>query len=185
VTGASSVLVDSGRCSLVRPFWLALAVVCAVTDVAGAGCAGASTRYVLRGGEAYDTRTGLTWQRCSVGMTWNAHAGCLGQPALIGLKDALKAAEAAGPGWRVPGIKELHSLLDKRCGTPPVDVVAFPDLKVGKKDKEDGQDDDRIYWTTSKLGVAGLVYYVDFTTGDVDAHSQGFSLAVRLVRTDM
>jgi hypothetical protein len=167
---------------MMRRFWLALTVVCTVTDVANAACPGGVARYVLKGAEAYDSRTGLTWQRCSVGMTWNARARCAGQPARISLSDALKAAEAAGPGWRVPTVKELHSLLDRRCDAPPVDAAAFPDLKAGKKGNDDDQDGDRIYWTTSELGVAGLVYYVDFATGDVDAHSKGFSLAVRLVR---
>jgi hypothetical protein len=76
----------------------------------------------------------------------------------------------------------LYSLIDKQCGKPPVDVKVFPDLRSTGK-KELNSKEDRIYWTSSELGVAGLIYYVDFTTGDVDAHSKGFSLAVRLVRS--
>jgi hypothetical protein len=168
--------------SLDRLLLVVLAAACAVASVSAAPCPGGSKRYVLKGGEAYDTRTGLTWRRCSVGAAWNGRAGCAGRPALGGLNDALKSVEAAGPGWRVPTIKELFSLVDKRCGAPPVDVTAFPDLKAGKRDKEDDPEDDRLYWTTSVFEAAGLVYYVDFATGEVDAHSRGFSLAIRLVR---
>jgi len=62
------------------------------------------------------------------------------------------------------------------CGTPPIDVRVFPDVRVK-------EEDANLYWTTSKLGVAGLVYYVDLATGNADAHSRGFTLAVRLVRS--
>jgi hypothetical protein len=168
---------------MMRLFWPTLTVLCTVANVSSAACPDRITRYVLKGSQAYDTRTGLTWQRCSVGTTWNGRAGCTGDPAQIGLSDALKAAEAAGPGWRVPTVKELHGLLDRRCGSPPVDTAAFPDLRAAEKSKEGNQDGERIYWTASELGIAGLVYYVDFATGDVDAHTRGFSLAVRLVRT--
>lgn len=92
------------------------------------------------------------------------------------LQDAVKAAESAGPQWRVPTIKELYSILDPSCGPPPLDLTVFPDIRTGG-------EEENAYWTTSKVGAAGLVYYVDLATGDSDAHSRGFALAVRLVRT--
>jgi hypothetical protein len=31
---------------------------------------GMQRRFILDGGEAHDTKTSLTWKRCSLGMTW-------------------------------------------------------------------------------------------------------------------
>jgi hypothetical protein len=168
-----------------RSIGLAFLVICTVASVSDAACppqSKSASRFILKGSEVRDTRTGLTWQRCSVGMTWNDRQGCTGRQTLMGLKEALKAAETAGPGWRVPSINELYSLIDKQCGKPPVDAKVFPDLRSTGKE-ELNSEEDRIYWTSSELGVAGLTYYVDFTTGDVDAHSKGYSLAARLVRS--
>jgi hypothetical protein len=171
-----------------RSLGLAFLVICTVANVSDAACprqGKSASRFILKGSDARDTRTGLTWQRCSVGMTWNDRQGCTGQQTPMGLKEALKAAETAGSGWRVPSINELYSLIDKQCGKPPVDVKVFPDLRSNGKE-ELNSEEDKIYWTSSEssdLGIAGMIYYVDFTTGDVDVHSKGFSLAVRLVRS--
>src|SRR5215469_3930229 len=43
------------------------------------------TRFVLRGGEALDSKTGLVWQRCSLGMTWDGERGCQGERMSVGL----------------------------------------------------------------------------------------------------
>jgi hypothetical protein len=32
----------------------------------------ARTRYDIKGGEVFDKKSNLTWQRCSVGQTWKA-----------------------------------------------------------------------------------------------------------------
>jgi hypothetical protein len=163
-----------------RLFWFAFMLACLVPDVSMAVCARpeggtAPGRFLISDRDAYDSRTGLTWRRCSVGMTWKGE-NCTGERALMSLRDAMKAAERAGPGWRVPTIRELYSIVDAACGTPPLDLTVFPDIRA-----KDG--DENSYWTTSEVGAAGLVYYVDLATGDSDAHSRGFSLAVRLVRS--
>ena len=71
-----------------------------------AGCYGrtnarAQTRFVLRGDEAIDTKTGLIWQRCSLGMTWDGKHGCAGEVMSVGLDEADTKAQALG-NWRVP-----------------------------------------------------------------------------------
>lgn len=100
----------------------------------------------------------------------------------MSLKEAGKAAETAGSLWRLPTVTELTSLIDRQCGNPPTDLQAFPDLRAAGGEEENS-DNDRIYWTSSEAGIAGLIYFVDFNTGEVDAHSRGYSLAVRLVRS--
>jgi hypothetical protein len=145
-----------------------------------AGCygrteTGSQTRFVLRAGEALDTKTGLIWQRCSLGMRWDAKRGCLGEMMSVGLDDATKKTTELGGKWRVPSGPELESLIDRSCGTPVVDSSVFPDIK---KD-EDGEAN---YWTTNPVGMAGLYYFFDFMSGRADGHTRGFQLSVRPVK---
>jgi hypothetical protein len=145
-----------------------------------AGCYGqtetrSQTRFVLRGGEALDTKTGLIWQRCSLGMTWDSKHGCLGEVMSVGLDEAITQAKKLGGNWRVPSGPELESLIDRSCGGPVVDVSVFPDIT---KD-EDGAAD---YWTTNPVGTANLYYFFDFMSGQADGHTRGFQLSARLVR---
>ena len=137
---------------------------------------GAQQRFVLNGGEAFDGKTGLTWKRCSQGMTWDGKRGCAGAPAFASLDQAIKSAKAAGPQWRVPSGPELESIVDMSCGSPVVDKTVFPDITPD----EDGAAP---YWTTNAVGAANLVYFFDFMSGRADGHSRGFELAVRLVKT--
>jgi hypothetical protein len=133
------------------------------------------TRFVLRAGEALDTKTGLIWQRCSLGMIWDAARGCTGDMLAVGLDEAAKKARELGANWRVPSGPELESLIDRSCGSPIVDKSVFPDIKRD----EDGEAD---YWTTNPVGMADLYYFCDFMSGRWDGHTRGFGLSVRLVR---
>jgi Protein of unknown function (DUF1566) len=137
---------------------------------------GAQRRFVLNGGEAFDSKTGLSWRRCSVGTEWDGKRGCRGEKTFASLPVALKYAMAEGGQWRVPSGPELESIIDLSCGNSVVDRSVFPDIVAD----EDGAAD---YWTTSEVGAAGLVYFFDFVTGRADGHSRGYELAVRLVRT--
>jgi hypothetical protein len=137
---------------------------------------GSPRRFVLNGGEAFDTKTGLTWRRCSLGTEWDGKRGCRGEKTFASLPAAINAAKAEGSQWRVPSGPELESIIDVSCGSPVVNPSVFPDIVPD----EDGAAD---YWTTSDVGAAGLVYFFDFVTGRADGHSRGYELAVRLVRT--
>jgi hypothetical protein len=153
-----------------------------------AGCYGrtgarAQTRFVLRGGEAFDTRTGLIWQRCSLGMTWDGKRGCAGEMTPVSLDEAHAKAQSSahqesGGNWRVPSGPELESIIDRSCGSPVADMSVFPDIR---KD-EDGAAD---YSTASPVGTAGLYYFFDFMSGQADGHTRGFHMAVRLVRNQV
>jgi hypothetical protein len=161
---------------------LILAALLAVMPIckSTAGCYGRTderpqSRFVLHEGEALDTKTGLIWQRCSLGMTWDRKRGCVGALTPLDLKAAGEKAAALGGGWRVPSGPELESIIDRSCGIPVVDVSVFPDIKGDA----DGEAD---YWTTNRVGMANLYYFFDFMSGRADGHTRGFELAVRLVR---
>jgi hypothetical protein len=137
----------------------------------------AQKRFILKGDEAFDNKTGLTWKRCSLGTKSNGGHGCAGEKAFVTLDQALRSAEAVGDGWHVPSGPELESLIDVSCGNPVVDTSVFPDIRP---DDEGAAE----YWTTNEVGAANLIYYFDFMTGRADGHSRGFQLAVRLVKKE-
>ena len=132
-------------------------------------------RFVLKGDEAFDSKTGLTWKRCSLGTKMDSGRGCAGEKAFVNFDQALRSAKVESGGWHVPSGPELESLIDIRCGNPVVDVSVFPDIRPD----DDGTAE---YWTTNEVGAANLIYYFDFMTGRADGHSRGFQLAVRLVK---
>ena len=49
-------------------------------------------RYVLKGGEAYDKKTDLTWQRCSIGQRWKEGTGCVGVIKQLDWDESMKQA---------------------------------------------------------------------------------------------
>jgi hypothetical protein len=138
---------------------------------------GSQQRFVPSGGEAYDTKTGLTWQRCSLGTIWDGKQKCTGEPVYASLNSAIRMARDAGVEWRVPSGPELESIIDRSCGSPVVDTAVFPDIRPNPEGSAE-------YWTTNAVGAANLVYFFDFMTGQADGHSRGYHLAVRLVRTE-
>jgi hypothetical protein len=135
----------------------------------------AQKRFILKGDEAFDRKTGLTWKRCSLGTRADGAGRCVGEKAFVNLDQAMRSAKAEGDGWHVPSGPELESLIDTSCGSPVVDASVFPDIRAD----DDGNAE---YWTTNEVGAANLIYYFDFMTGRADGHSRGFQLAVRLVK---
>lgn len=163
--------------------WLGLALLAAAAIGANpsfAACydrdaTGHQSRFRLDGAEATDTRTGLRWQRCSLGSVWQGQDGCVGPAAVLGLDEALQLAAAQVGGWRLPTGPELQSLVDRDCGSPVVDATVFPDIRP----TEEGLAK---YWSTSPVGMLELYWNIDFADGTPDGNSRGIGLAVRLVR---
>jgi hypothetical protein len=54
----------------------------------------AQKRFILKGDEAIDNKTGLTWKRCSLGTKSNGGHGCAGEKAFVTLDQALRSAMA-------------------------------------------------------------------------------------------
>lgn len=133
-------------------------------------------RFVIQGGEVRDQKTGLIWQRCSVGLTWSAKAGCAGERAEVTFEAAQQAATQAGGAWRLPTLQELGSLVDSSCGRPAIDKRFFPDVTAST---DEGAEE---YWTSTPGGLDEMMYFVEFADGYSDIRSPGFSRNARLVR---
>jgi hypothetical protein len=75
-----------------------------------------------------DTVTGLEWQGCAAGVSGVDCAG-----SVWGMSWSYAQTYCAGldwggqsTGWRLPDIKELSSLVDRRKSSPAIDTAAFP-----------------------------------------------------------
>lgn len=87
------------------------------------------SRYEYRdnGAAVYDRKTGLTWQRCVVGMSWNG-SSCVGYPDESELMQFLSVQSLSQSGWRLPNVKELSSILKHNCLSNSVNQNVFPNL---------------------------------------------------------
>jgi len=142
-------------------------------------------------GTATDRLTGLTWQRCPVGFTWNdsgtpawtqddrcvAGAGTVTlawQAALQGAAALNQGGGAAGHAdWRLPNGKELASILEARCVSPSINDAIFPDTPAAP------------FLTASPVWGPSIftgVRTVDFATGYTSLVGPTGRAYVRLVR---
>lgn len=153
-------------------------VLAVCTTPAYASCiSGPSGQFILKGEVAEDSRSGLIWKRCAVGMSWSAdQQDCAGDPASLSLEAAQRAAKEAGAGWRVPGGAELDTLLLDTCDGPKIDTSAFPG--ISRSDFGEGAK----FWTSSEA-LPGMFYFFEFMNGYADMHSAGYGLSVLLVRS--
>lgn len=102
------------------------------------------SRYVVEGGVVEDTATRLSWQRepSSLAADWTAAT------------QACASLTLAGSGWRLPTLKELHTLVDETRALPAIDSAALPTGPTG------------FYWTSSNpKGFFDLAWTVGFERG--------------------
>jgi hypothetical protein len=121
-------------------------------------------RYPDRGDAlVHDVITGLTWQKTvPEAKTWS---------------EAMAFCPGLGPGWRLPSLTELQTIVDETKGGqrdgityPPIDEAAFPSTKAA------------YYWTSSpRAGAPDHAYYVAFIHGHADVDSTDM-LTLNLVR---
>lgn len=126
-----------------------------------------ASRYIVSGGEAYDTQSDLTWQRCSAGQSWTG-SGCAGSVDSFTFEEA---ESQVGGEWRLPTVDELRTLTSQAC-TPSVHPDVFPNMDTA----------NLWYWSGDELppNLAGTVYF------DGGAFFYGYKTAenaVRLVRS--
>lgn len=134
---------------------------------AGQAASTPSSRFLVKAGEVYDKKTGLTWQRCSVGQRWKAGLGCVGVILQMTWKEAQLRETAL---WRLPTRDELASLIATNCSNPAINETVFPDMELPKL----------WYWTSTESG--GSVLYVAFGGGSVRESGPSDLDAVRLVK---
>lgn len=134
------------------------------------------TEFRLTGsGTAIDTRTGLIWYRCSVGEFF--HDGeCRGVAKRFNWHQAAEAAgkfELAGyTDWRVPTVKELLSIVEKKCVNPSMNTFVFPTAQT------------EVYWTSEQNffnKFLGWGVYM-FNATDFGRHSKESEYLLLLVR---
>ena len=112
-------------------------------------------------GTVTDTSTGLVWQQETTGpMTW---------------KEALSYCKSLSLGghddWRMPGIKELISIIDYGRRNPAIDTTAFPDTLSSH------------YWSaTTYTDYASSAWCVNFKHGGVYDLYESYTYYVRAVR---
>lgn len=124
----------------------------------------ADPHLIINGDTVYDKKTGLTWQRCSVGMRWNADTNlCVGTQKEMTFDEAKRGWSN---GWRVPTKDELASLIGR------ANKEAFPDT---------WDRPNEIYWSSTP-GGATRGWAVFFYYGDTYSANRSYTYAVRGVR---
>lgn len=121
--------------------------------------------------------TGLIWQRCSLGQSWNG-SDCIGSADGFTWGDALAAAAqntfAGYNDWRLPNKNELASIVEHRCYQPAINNQQFPNTP------SDG------YWSSSPYAsTSSNAWAVFFEQGLIFSSHKDYSnhgTLVRLVR---
>ncbi len=127
-------------------------------------------------GTAYHKKTGLTWKRCAEGQAWNGST-CTGSSITYTWSQALQCGAttnctfAGQTGWRLPNLKELHSIVEQRNYSPAINGAVFP------------APPNTYFWSASPYAPgAGNAWDVNFVNGNGSAGNEGDGDAVRLVR---
>lgn len=130
-------------------------------------------------GTIYDTKTKLTWMRCSIGQTWkSADDSCSGAISKMTWEGALQTANPQNSrallgksDWRLPNIKELKSLVEFSCYASAINETLFPSIMVSD------------YWSSSvAIDDRNEAWRVGFYKGDGASRDRNSNYSVRLVR---
>lgn len=136
------------------------------------------SRYQLlnNGSEVKDLKTGLVWQRCSLGQTWSGTT-CTGTATQFTWQQSLQVAKDVGNGLSLPNIKELSSLANHACDFPAINETLFPNMRT------DYSSNYGAYWSSSPAAYNGSYASVfSFSSGNDGSANKSNSYFVRLVR---
>jgi hypothetical protein len=122
-------------------------------------------------GTAYHKKTGLTWKRCVEGQNWSWDPGseigtCTGKWSLHNWSEALSLAT---DGWRLPNLKELLSIVEKRNWDKATNPTVFPNPPA-------------TWSATPYVLLPGHAWYVYTYDGRTNYIQRSFRQPVRLVR---
>lgn len=133
------------------------------------------------GQEISDSKTRLIWKRCVEGMSFDG-VTCTGTPMIffsheVALAYVRDVSINLGIRWRLPNIKELHSITDTTRFAPAIDIAAFP-----------GTPGSYHLSSSPLVGTPDRVWLVNFYLGSTEPfyriHSYTFaSYNLRLVRS--
>ena len=80
-------------------------------------------------GNITDTKTGLTWLKCPIGMKLE-NAQCVGQSQRMSWEKAKFAIASinstSNSQWRLPTLGELQSITEQNCYSPAINAEIFP-----------------------------------------------------------
>ena len=114
-------------------------------------------------GTVSDTKTGLTWKKCSEGQSG---VDCrIGAAATYTWQSALQQAQSVNnnggfagyKNWRLPNMKELNSIVEEQCSQPSINLVVFPESQSSN-----------LYWSSSpnsSNSAWGIVFYSGYSGG--------------------
>ncbi|WP_045215356.1 DUF1566 domain-containing protein [Desulfonatronovibrio magnus] len=129
-------------------------------------------------GTVTDSATGLMWQKCTYGQTWDDGQGtCTGSAASLDWQQSLEAAEnlelAGHDDWRLPNRNELQSLADYSRHAPAIDPMLWDSTELAN------------YWSsTTRADFTDSSMIVDFNFARIDTRSKSDNNHVRAVRDD-
>ena len=124
-------------------------------------------------GTVTDLVTNLIWKQCAEGLSGMA---CESGSALdlrwrTALEQGEEAQFAGSARWRLPNLKELESLVEKRCIDPAINSRFFPNTPPS------------LFWSSSpSANYSGDAWSVDFDDGFVNDSDKYWRGYVRLVR---
>jgi hypothetical protein len=118
-------------------------------------------------------KTGLTWQRCSVGQTWTG-ASCSGTASTYTFDqaNALTSNFAGRTDWRLPRIDELNSITEYGKYSPAINTAIFPNTPI---------DSWIGFWSSTNGQNFDVVWIVNTVDGGIGAPSKTNKNIVRLV----
>lgn len=130
-----------------------------------------------------DLKTGLMWTRCPWTYTWDAsNRTCVGDAVTgrMNWKSALTIADDNNVSdaafldyqdWRLPNIKELASIVERKCAEFSINHVVFGESGAG------------VYWSNTHVLGKTDIRMVDFRSGTLGVTSPTSEKLLRLVRT--
>jgi len=121
-------------------------------------------------GTVTELETGLTWTRCALGQHWNGRH-CDGKALRMNWQQAGEYIRQHDlTRWRIPKLAELASIVERRCKSPRINQVLFPDTPRGS------------FWTKNqKRSEKDRFYLLDFDREGVRVADKNELHFVRLV----
>lgn len=149
--------------------------------VAGHALSSPTSRFEDHGdGTVTDRESRLMWLHCSAGQAWSAATGCTGEVERHTWASALRLADElnldgryAYSDWRLPQLRELATIAERRCANPRINLAVFPGTPAAR------------YWSASARpdGGAPQALSLSFGADGVAWRSKDEANPVRLVRS--